>query len=62
MKPLNEQIKEIIALAVGQGSMCWDDVEKAGAFDSAKAATLVDSAAAEIANAIYESKRTESTN
>ena len=37
-------IKELIAQAVGGGSMCWENVRAAGEFDSTRAAEIADSA------------------
>lgn len=56
-KSLDERIREIVAVTIGQASMCWDNVEKAGCFDTTRAGDLAENASAEIENVIYEDKK-----
>lgn len=37
-----DQARQLITLAVGKASMCWESPEKAGVFDSNNALTIAD--------------------
>ncbi len=42
-------IRELLGQLTGAASMCWENVAKAGVFDSTRATALVDDALARIA-------------
>jgi len=37
-----EKLKELIQIAMGEASMCWENVDKAGVFDSSEALRVGD--------------------
>ncbi len=42
------ELRKIIGIAVGRASMCWEDVEQAGIFESVKAAKIIEEVAKQI--------------
>lgn len=46
-------IEEVIAQAIGAGSMCWENVKKAGVFDSERASQIVDEVVANIRKKLF---------
>jgi hypothetical protein len=44
-----DEIKEIIGLAIGEGSMCWSEIPK-GIFDSKKASNIINESSLKILN------------
>jgi len=37
---IREDVEELITQAIGEASMCWEHVEKAGTFDSDRASKI----------------------
>lgn len=42
MKELDDKLYELISVAVGEASICWESLDEAGEFDASHAKEVVD--------------------
>lgn len=50
---IDTPLEEVIAQAIGAGSMCWENVKKAGVFDSERASQIVNETVAIIRKKLF---------
>lgn len=52
----DDPFRAVLAVAIGAGSMCWSDVDKAGEFQSRRASQIVCSVAEYISQAVRDGR------
>jgi len=54
-----DRIRALVGVAVGEGSVCWSQIDRAGVFDDAHAAFVVERTVMAIVEAIAEPDDTD---